>query len=80
MKQCLKNIFFSPKIKEKIFLPEVFTAKGTHNNKQTRFSMYQDASSLVYNVTISWTYNCNITSYTRLISQWFPYRWHIGDI
>jgi len=34
-------------------LPDEFTAKGTHTNKQTRFSMYQDDSSLVYIVTIS---------------------------
>ena len=27
MKQCIKTIFFEPKIKKKIFLPEVFTAK-----------------------------------------------------
>jgi len=43
-----------PKIKYKIFLPEIFTAKGTHNNnKQTRFSMYQGDSSLVYIDTIN---------------------------
>ena len=39
--------------KNKTNLPGVFTAKGTHTNKQTRFSMYQDASSLVYIVTIN---------------------------
>ena len=39
--------------KNKKILPGVFTAKGTHTNKQTRFFMYQDDSSLVYIVTIS---------------------------
>jgi len=43
-------------------LPEVFTAKGTPNTNQTRFSMYQGDSSLVYIVTINSTYNCNITA------------------
>jgi len=46
MKQFLKIIFFSPK--NKLFLPEVFTANGTHNNKQSRFYMYQnDISELI---------------------------------
>ena len=32
----------------KIFLPEVSTANGTHNNKQSRFYMYQnDISELI---------------------------------
>ena len=78
-----KNYFLLTKNKNKNILSEVFTAKWTHNNKQTRFSMYHNDSSLVYIVTISWTYKyhiTNITSYTRLISQWFPYKWHIGDI
>ena len=69
-----KNYFLLTKYKNKNILPEVFTAKWTHNNKQTRFSMYQDDSSLVYIVTINSTYDCNITSYTRLTSQRFPYK------
>jgi len=54
MKPLLKTNTFQPIIKYKIFLPELFTAKGTHNNNtQTRFSMSQDDSSLVYFVTIN---------------------------
>ena len=66
----------------KIFLPEVSTANGTHSNKQTRFSMHQDDFTFLYNILLQLVelpYNCNITSYTRLISQWFPYTWHIRD-
>ena len=48
-----KNYFLLTKYKNKNILPEVFTAKGTRNNKQTRFSMYQDDSSLVYIVIIN---------------------------
>ena len=48
--------------KNKKNLPGVFTAKGTHNSKQTRFFMYQDDSSLVYIVTINWTYKYHITA------------------
>ena len=69
MKRCLKTFLLTKNNNKKIILPEVFTAKGRHNNKQTRFSMYQDDSSLVYIVTINSTYDCNITSYTRLIAQ-----------
>ena len=46
-----KNYFLFTKTKT--ILPEVFTAKGTHNNKQTRCYMYQDDSSLVYIDTIN---------------------------
>ena len=49
-----KNYFLLTKNKNKNILSEVFTAKWTHNNKQTRFSMYQDDSSLVYIVTINY--------------------------
>ena len=56
-----KNYFLLTKNKNKNILPEVFTAKGTHTNKQTRFSMYQDDSSFVYIVTINWTYKYHIT-------------------
>jgi len=49
-----KNYFLLTKNKNKNILSEVFTAKWTHNNKQTRLSMYQDDSSLVYIVTINY--------------------------
>ena len=52
MKQCLKTFLLTKNNNKKIILPEVFTAKGRHNNKQTRFSMYQDDSSLVYIVKL----------------------------
>ena len=38
-----KNYFLLTKKKQTI-LPEVFTAKGTHNHKETRFFMYQGDS------------------------------------
>ena len=56
-----KNYILLTKNKNENILPEVFTSKGTHNNKETRFSMYQDDSSLVYIVTISGTYKYHIT-------------------
>ena len=48
-----KNYFLFTKTKTKTILPEVFTAKGTHNNKETRCYIYQDDSSLVYIDTIN---------------------------
>ena len=51
--EMFKSYFLLTKNKNKKLLPEVITANGTHNNKQTRFSMYQDDSSLVYIVTFS---------------------------
>ena len=55
------NYYLLTKNKNKKLLPEVITANGTHNNKQTRFSMYQDESSIVYIVKISGTYKYHIT-------------------